>query len=297
MTPALARSIERLYTTFAGYPLESPSPCPTCYPAADVQRIERRLRTMPLRLLTLDDLSHFYADGVLTWGGVDDLRHLLPRLMELFAAYHLGDDVEWHGDEVTLRMDLGPDIALLRFVDAEWWTWPEVERAAVDAFFRALWAECLRQEGGELEPGVWVEEDLPEAILRLAPDPGPYLEHWRGSGWPGTRHLAWFVANDHLTSWLTWEDGERPSTLPNWEAVRRWLDEPATATQLEEAACASAPRGMAWEALLGLEALERGRASLPFSGGSWLWDSASLARAQALGVMLPPRPDDRPASE
>jgi hypothetical protein len=65
--------------------------------------------------------------------------------------------------------------------------------------------------------------------------------------------------------------------VPQWEVVRGWLDEPATATQLEQATWSGAQRKLAWEALLGLEALERGRPALTW-GGSWLWDFKSANR-------------------
>jgi len=69
MDEALTQAIEWLHREFAQDRLETPSPCPTCYSPENVARIEGRLRTTPLRDLTIDDIGHFYADGVLTWGG------------------------------------------------------------------------------------------------------------------------------------------------------------------------------------------------------------------------------------
>ena len=48
-----------------------------------------------------------------------------------------------------------------------------------------------------------------------------------------------------------------------------------------------APRDQAWEALLGLETLERGRTAIKWSGGSWAPDVESLTRAAAMGVEIP----------
>lgn len=288
MDSTLATSIANLYSVFADYRLESPAPCSTCYPPDEVLRIERKLRTTPLGALTLDDLSHFYTDGVLTWGDANDFRHLLPRLMELFAAHHLGERVDWHGDPIQLALDLGPDLALLRFVDAEWWSWPDRERDVVEAFFFSFWCDYLDRFGDTpLDPGAWLEEDLLEAILRLVPTVSRYLEHWRAAGWTATRHLAWFIANDAMTSWLIWQDAKRPTTMGNWELVRSWLDEPPTREQLEQAARQSAPRALAWEAVLGLEVLDRGRADIKFWDGEWIPDERSAARARDLGVKLP----------
>jgi hypothetical protein len=288
MSGGLGAAIERLYERFERYPLDSPAPCAHCCPADEILRIERRLRKLPLREVGLDEIHRFYAEGVLTWGGVDDFRHLLPRLMELFAAYHLGEDVAWSGDSVDLRLSMGPDLALLRFTDAEWESWPEPEREAVTDFMLELWRAWLAGGANEsLAAGEWFQEDLPEAILRLVPDPDPFLAHWRSADWPGLRHLAWFIANDHPASWLTWMDEAHPASVYNWYVVRNWLDGPETAARLETAARSSAPRAKAWEALLALEVLERGRIGVEFSGGSWMPDERSRVRARELGVMLP----------
>jgi hypothetical protein len=51
---------------------------------------------------------------------------------------------------------------------------------------------------------------------------------------------------------------------------------------------------MAWEAVLGLEVLERGRAAIQFHYGTWIPDERSTRRASELGVELPELPaEDR----
>jgi hypothetical protein len=296
MTGGLRAAIERLYELFETYPLDNPAPCAHCYPEDEVLRIERRLRQLPLREVGLDEVHLFYADGVLTWGGVDDFRHLLPRLMELFAAFHLGEDVAWSGDPVDLRLSLDPMLALLRFTDADWETWPEPEREAVTDFMLELWRAWMAggAEGSRAAGEGLAEDDLTVAILLLVPDPDPFLDHWRIAGWPGTRHLAWFIANDHPNSWLKWMDEAHPASVYNWYVVRNWLDDPETAAQLETAARSTAPRGQAWEALLGLEALERGQAGVRLWGGAWIPDEQSRKRALELGVELPYAAEQRP---
>jgi len=285
---ALAVSIEKLYDTFSGYRLRAFSPCPTCYPEADVLRIERQMRTVPLRELTLDELSHFYSDGMLTWGDVDDFRHLLPRLMELFAGYYLDEAPVWSGDDRSLEMALDPDLAMLRFADGKWSGWPAAERAAVDEFLFALWSAFLGvPHQQEVELGHWVDTGLLAALLRLVPDPRRYLAHWRASGWPEIRYLAWFIANDELSRWFIWEDHQGRSTSASWELIRAWLDEPATVAQLERAARIEAPRASAWEAVYGLEVLQRGRRAVTVDTGVWLPDQHSIERAASLGVVLP----------
>jgi len=284
----LEASIEQLYAVFSGYPVSRSGPCPHCYGDAEFERVENRIQSVPLRDLTLDDLYRFYSDGLLTWGDVDDFRYLLPRLMELFAAYHLGYRFEWHGDDISLQIEMSPDLALMRFVDAEWWSWPQNERDVINVYLNALFDTHLNTTMSELPDGHWIEEDVPEAILRLAPDTTPFLDRWRSrSDWAAIRHLAWFVANDHLNSWLIWEDPQRPTTMANWNSVKAWLADTQTRVQLEKAARSAAPRDMAWEAVLAMEVLDRGRKAVEFSWGSWIPDETSGRRAEELGVKLP----------
>jgi hypothetical protein len=158
----------------------------------------------------------------------------------------------------------------------------------VDRFLFALWDAYLYASTPEaLGPGVWVDEDLLEAILRLTPDPTPYLTRWRDVDWRGARDLAWFISSDHLRYWLTWETDDRASTMANWQAVRAWLDAPETRLQLE-AAIAEAPAPIRWEYVLALEVLDRGRtrSGTPFRAGTWSPDAQSVERARALGVDL-----------
>jgi len=288
MTGELEAAIGGLYSTFARYPLRSLTPSLHGFTTEEVRRIERRLRTLPLNRLGLDEIGRFYTDGVLTWGGIDDFRHLLPRLMELFAAFHLGEPVEWSGDPRDLDLDLDPDLALMRFTDADWETWPDAERDAVCRFMLELWKAWLTVGGDiPLEWGSWFEVDLAEAMLRLVPDPEPFLAAWRTAEWPGVRHLSWFLANNHADSWINWMDEDHPASVINWYRVRNWLDEPETADRLLDAALTSAPREMAWEPVLALDALERGRPGCNIVDGVLVADETLLRRARELGVALP----------
>ena len=81
----LQRAITTLYHTFAGYPLhEVIEGCEHCVPLTD----QIRLRTTPLRALTVQDLTRFLISNcILTWGGAVELKHFLPRLCELIALH------------------------------------------------------------------------------------------------------------------------------------------------------------------------------------------------------------------
>ena len=170
LDPDLQGAIDALYGTFSHYKVTDFSPCAHGYPAKEVQAIEHALRTRPLRELTLNELSHFYQDGLLTWGTVDDFRALLPRLMELFAEYRLGETPAWAGKEIDLHIRIGPDFALLRFRHAGWLTWSTDERRAVDAYLLALWKSFLATgQDSPMEEGFWANEELPQGRSILRP--------------------------------------------------------------------------------------------------------------------------------
>lgn len=84
----LHAAIERLYSVFARYPLRPDTwPCPSCITSGliDTESVSG-LQRISLRELTLDDLHQFIDSSLSTWGTVDDYRHFLPRMMELFVG-------------------------------------------------------------------------------------------------------------------------------------------------------------------------------------------------------------------
>ena len=111
--------LARLYSVFARYPrptrIES---CPCCTREGDVAALHSR----PLTELTDDDLSLFAMKAITTMGSVDDLRHYLPRMIELASDGAACVDVQRIGQ----KLDVG-----------EVTTWPADERAALEAWVRA----------------------------------------------------------------------------------------------------------------------------------------------------------------
>ncbi len=286
LTPELAAAIEHLYEVFAGHRLCHPEPCAHCYPAAEVARTGERLRSVPLRELTLVDLHHFYTDGVLTWGDADDLRYLLPRLMEVYVHHWESDETDDLPFEVTYGLDAY--FALGRLVDGGWRTWPDVEREAVERFLWELWRAYLAAQDLEpLERGSWTDTGFLGGVLLVVPDAWPYLAHWLGAGAGALRHLAWFIRREEAEGpfWEPDEDGEGGNPLAQSQ-VRAWLASPDVPAALTAAARDPANRRIAWEYVLGLEVLRRGREAVRFGWGTWLPDDESRHAAWALGVDL-----------
>lgn len=81
--PRLRAAVERLYETFARYPLVAviEGGCPCCRLGAH----ERDLHAAPLRELPEEHVGYFAFKAMTTFGGVDDFRHFLPRIAELVS--------------------------------------------------------------------------------------------------------------------------------------------------------------------------------------------------------------------
>src|SRR5436305_1383844 len=98
---AMEESICALYTVFKPYRTpHHPEGCPCCVSGDD----KKRLFSKPLESLTCDDLGRFAWKVLSTWGTVTDLKHFLPRMLELIAL----DECAYLDREVLLgKLRLG----------------------------------------------------------------------------------------------------------------------------------------------------------------------------------------------
>src|SRR5215217_3970660 len=94
---ALTEATERLYHTFAPYPLRPViAACPHCVEAGTIPRADRdAMRRAPLRALDAEHLRRYATSALTTWGDDVDFRHFLPRLLELAGAGAFDDFVRW----------------------------------------------------------------------------------------------------------------------------------------------------------------------------------------------------------
>lgn len=123
-----------LYAAFRGYPLRLRlDTCPHC----ELEAAEAALHRAPLSELTWTDLGWYLFKAMTTFGDVDDFKHFLPRLLELY------------GEGLAVApWDL--DTLFGKLVYADWTTWPEVEKTAVLSFLTS-WHDALamRASGSE----------------------------------------------------------------------------------------------------------------------------------------------------
>ncbi|WP_344620503.1 hypothetical protein [Dactylosporangium salmoneum] len=152
-------AVAALYEVFAGYPLRDwTDPCPHCHTADD----ERALRRAPLRELTAEDLRWYATDSLMLWGNLGDLKHFLPRILEIAAT---------EGFEF-------PDVEIVygHLAYGSFAAWPAPERAAVRDLAMAHWRMALA-EGVDL---VHFEPVL-TGIMLIEDDLTAYLEYWERS--------------------------------------------------------------------------------------------------------------------
>lgn len=162
--------MEALYATFARFELGKVAGCPHCVGDDD----QRDLRRVPLRQLTGDDVEHYAFKAISTWGDADDLRHFLPRLLELAAR----------GD---LTVDVATVVGKLRL--AQWSGWPPDQREAIETFAGAWWRRTLT-----IYPAPDDAATVLQAVAQAVDDLSPFLSAWLDPPTePAARHLAAFI--------------------------------------------------------------------------------------------------------
>ncbi len=111
---ALSDAIDALYEVFEPY---------TRRP-----ELERRMGSAHLKELMQADLADLAHDILITHGQPEDLKHFLPRMLELMLQ------PGW---------PIRPEGMMFKLLLADYYMWPEAERAAVDTYVKAVWPVLL----------------------------------------------------------------------------------------------------------------------------------------------------------
>ena len=155
-TKQLDIATEELYRVFSRYPYNSDMPaCPCC----TTNEHKRALTSKTLRLLQGDDIGEFAYSAITTWGDVDDLKHFLPRILELKAK----DDL-WADTFVVLGK--------LEYTD--WRSWRKEEQDAVYNFILAWWQYAAKTKS------YYDRYDFKE-FYKVVGDVNIMLERWQVS--------------------------------------------------------------------------------------------------------------------
>ena len=113
---------------FAAYPLAPHvDGCPHCVLEAD----HSALHSVKLRALSAVQLERFAFKALTTWGSLEDLKHFLPRMLELLP-HDLGTRVD-------------APILLGKLARGAWSSWPAEEVIALRRYLDALWGWLLQE--------------------------------------------------------------------------------------------------------------------------------------------------------
>lgn len=97
---------------------------PTFACAATAPQMRSACHMNPLRRLNADDLRQYTDDALLAWGDVDDLKHFLPRILELLVS---------QGNSFV-----DPQVALGKLYQDSWQSWADREQCCIRVFLKAL---------------------------------------------------------------------------------------------------------------------------------------------------------------
>jgi hypothetical protein len=217
----LGLALERVYAAFAPHSLGATMPVwRPDVTAADVTALAG-----PLRRVAPEAIDRWLPHAVTTWGTAGDLRALLPRVLELFAAGRLSTPPE----VVFSKVRLG-GVA----------TWTVEEQAAVEDVLTAVWLATLVRHPSTTGHPAW---RLLVGLAELGDELSPFLDDWLlmlGSAAPERA-----PARDHLrdlvaavahraaaggVASLFWTS--RPAEVARLET---WLASPFTTSQLADA--------------------------------------------------------------
>lgn len=125
---SLESAIEQLYDVFSTYPLASglrDRSCECCVTDEEISELTRS----PLKDITIEGIGHFMRSAVTTYGDENDLKHFIPRIIELFQdkEYNLADDF----------------LTFEKLNYCNWQNWELKEIDAIQTYLKELWKDCL----------------------------------------------------------------------------------------------------------------------------------------------------------
>jgi len=186
---ALKHAVDGVYAAFARHRLPAIIEyCDHCISAEE----NEVLMTVPLRQLSIDQLSRYAWMAMTTWGADADFRHFLPRILE-----HLVTGQIWDTEGVIRK-------ASIYGVG-----WPPEEWAAIDRLLKAWWAATL-----VTYPAPAGAPQVLDVLADRGGDPWRYLMLWDDQASEASvRHLADFMRDHELSSEA---DDEWPRRVHEW---------------------------------------------------------------------------------
>jgi hypothetical protein len=152
----VALAIGRLYRAFEEHRLGSSM----TVRRADVTAEDVLALAQPLRSLEPAPLDKWLPHAATTWGTVEDLKALLPRVLELFAVGRLGST---------------PEVLFGKLAQLDVGEWPPPERGAIDDLLAAVWLATLARHPARIGYPAW---RVLAALAELGNPLTHYLDDW-----------------------------------------------------------------------------------------------------------------------
>lgn len=211
----LDQAIDVLYSTFARYPLRAHIWGCSC--GCVTEDDQARIRSRPLRELTISDLSRYMWKALTTWGDEEDFKHFLPRICEILAYEY---DIGFSETEIVVDK--------LRY--AHWRHWPLPEQSTVENYFLELWKAFLDSFPPVL-PNFFSVGKCLGTIAQCIDDFSPFLALWlQIPSASALRHLAHFaidVCQDKDISGFWYQ--------ASWKQTIDWLSTSPVSDAIEQA--------------------------------------------------------------
>jgi hypothetical protein len=183
MTADLKQAVERLYEVFSVYP-GNINMCVSPLKGTP-EEMNSPLFSKPLRELTSQELSLFSTSVLYTWGMEPDLKHFLPRILELI------------GELDCPAFEL--EVFFIKFEIAEWLTWPAEEQDAIVYYLLCLWENIIEVPVPASLEDFFLEYFVP--IFKIYPDLSQLLAVWdKVKSAAATKRLAQLIYQEF--SWL-----------------------------------------------------------------------------------------------
>ncbi len=131
MRSNLVVNTEILYRTFSDYSIPEDLRKRSCECCVNDDEIQILL-SKPLNKLSVNEIGHFMRSAISTFGGINDYKHFLPRILEL---------IQNEKNEVTEDF---LDYEKLNY--GKWKTWKIDEIKAISNYFLSLWEKTIINE-------------------------------------------------------------------------------------------------------------------------------------------------------
>jgi hypothetical protein len=216
MMNSFEAAIENLYAVFSVYEGKREMRGSPVYGALDDWNKE--ITSKPLRELSSENLALFSWKAMTTWGDVEDFKHYLPIIFELYGNFVQEYDV-W---VIFGKLEYG-----------KWEEWPEEEKNAIENFFISLFEKIITCENNLSD----IEfENYFTAIAHLTNRFEQLLEIWeQAKTKSANKFLGTFIYSQFNSIFHENVISGFQNCSKNIPALKKWLVRKEIAQRLEKA--------------------------------------------------------------